>query len=331
MKRSEGAIRRVTRLLLAIQAGAVLAIYLAMIHFFNVRSPLVAIAGALACVVLIRLMIVSNNFILALYYQSPTPPAHRLRASAIIRLILHEFAASMTASSWTMAFHAFDKRLAPAATGLPVLLIHGYGCNSGYWHAMSRALQQAGITHYAIDLEPVFSDIDGFVPRVDQAVRRICSETGADRIVLVAHSMGGLVVRAYLRDHGADRIQRVITLGTPHRGTGLANFGWGPNSQQMRWTGRADSGSASEWLQRLEAGEDANRRRLFVSIYSHHDNIVSPQQSAFMADATNIELNGIGHVALGMSARVHQLVIAEILRASAAANRSGITPTTATG
>lgn len=326
-----GAIRRATRLLLAIQAGAVLAIWLTAIHGLEVRSPWIALAGALACVVLIRLMIVGNNFILAWYYQSATPRAHRLRASAIIRLFLHEFAASMTASSWTMAFHVFDKRVASDPVGLPVLLIHGYGCNSGYWHAMSQALQRAGITHYAIDLEPVFSDLDGFVPQIDQAVRRVCDETGADQIILVAHSMGGLVARAYLRDHGANRIRRVITLGTPHRGTGLANFGWGPNSQQMRWSGRSDSGRASEWLQRLEAGEDENRRRLFVSIFSHHDNIVSPQQSAFLPGATNIELNGIGHVALGMSDRVHQLVIAEILRASEAANRSDMTLATATG
>ena len=316
MNNTAGAVRRATHLLLVAQACIVVALYLAAIHLLDVHSPWIALAGGLACVVLLRLLIVSNNFILALYYQSPTPPIHRLRAGAMIRLLAHEFAASMTASSWTMAFHSFERRVVPDAVGLPVLLVHGYGCNSGYWHAMSQALTRARITHYAIDLEPVFSDIDGFVPQLHAAVDKVCSETGAAQIIVVAHSMGGLVVRAYLRDHGAGKIRRVITLGTPHRGTGIANFGWGPNSRQMRWTGRADQGEASQWLQALEAAEDPQQRSLFVSIYSHHDNIVAPQQSSFLPGATNIEFGGIGHVAIGVSPVIHQTVIQQILESS---------------
>ncbi|WP_151446919.1 alpha/beta fold hydrolase [Lacisediminimonas profundi] len=311
-----GAVRRATRVLLVLQACAVLGIYIAAIRFLDVNSPFLALVGGIACVLLLRLLIVGNNFVLAVFYQSPTPPEHRLGWTGLLRLFFHEYASSMASSSWTMAFRSFDKRAFSNPAGLPVLLIHGYGCNSGYWHAMSRVLVHARITHYAVDLEPVFSDIDGFVPQVHEAVQRVCRETGAAQIILLAHSMGGLVARAYLRDHGSEHIRKVITLGTPHQGTGLANFGLGPNSRQMRWTGRADKGQASQWLQRLEAREDKQRRSLFVSIYSHHDNIVSPQQSSRLPDATNIEFNGIGHVALGMSPAIHQAVVAEILRAS---------------
>ncbi len=128
--------------------------------------------------------------------------------------------------------------------------------------------------------------------------------------------MGGLVARAYLRDHGSAQVRRVITLGTPHRGTGLANFGWGRNSRQMRWTGRANSGEESPWLRQLLATEDESHRKLYVSIFSHHDNIVSPQQSSRLPGAVNIEVNGIGHVALAFAPQVQQIVIEEILRAS---------------
>lgn len=318
MKASAGVVRRATRALLLIQAGAALALYTAAIRFFDVHSPLLALAGGLACVLLVRLLIVGNNFLIAVYYRNATPPGHRLGVIALLRLFFQEFAASMASSSWTMAFHSFDKRVVPDAIGLPVLLVHGYACNSGYWHAMSRALRRARITHYAIDLEPVFSDIDGFVPQLDEAVRHVCQETGAAQIILLAHSMGGLVVRAYLRDHGSGQVRRVITLGTPHRGTGLANFGWGRNSRQMRWIGNANTGEASQWLRQLEATEDEARRSLFVSIYSHHDNIVSPQQSSRLPGAVNIEVTGIGHVALAFSPQVHQIVIDEIMRASPA-------------
>jgi triacylglycerol lipase len=318
MKVMAGAIRRATRGLLAIQAVVVLLLYIAAIRYFDVRSPLYALAGGVACVVVVRMLIVANNFMLAIFYRNRTPSEHRLGLLALLRLFLREFAASMASSSWTMAFHGFDKRVIPGAVGLPVLLVHGYACNSGYWHAMSRALTRARITHYAIDLEPVFSDIDGFVPQLHEAVRRVCRETGAAQIILLAHSMGGLVVRAYLRDHGSQQVRRVITLGTPHQGTGLANFGFGRNSRQMRWTGNAITGQASQWLQHLEATEDAQRRKLYVSIFSHHDNIVSPQQSSRLPGAVNIEVTGIGHVALAFAPQVQDRVIEEIMRASAA-------------
>jgi triacylglycerol esterase/lipase EstA (alpha/beta hydrolase family) len=217
----------------------------------------------------------------------------------------------MVTSSWTMGFCTFRQWHGNA--GLPpVLLVHGYGCNSGYWHFMSRALRCAGISHYAIDLEPVFAGIDQFVPQLHQRIEAICKQSRQDKLIIVAHSMGGLVARAYLRDHGAARVARVITLGTPHRGTGLARFGAGDNSRQMQWTGSAIEGRCSAWLAELERQEDPALRALFVSIYSHHDNIVSPQLSSSLPGAVNIEFNGIGHVALGLHPQVQQEVIAAI-------------------
>jgi hypothetical protein len=66
----------------------------------------------------------------------------------------------------------------------------------------------------------------------------------------------------------------------------------------------------------LAASEDAQTRALFVSIYSHQDNIVAPQTSSHLPGATNIELHGIGHVALALDAKVQSLVVAEIRKAS---------------
>jgi len=48
---------------------------------------------------------------------------------------------------------------------------------------------------------------------------------------IVAHSMGGLVARIYLRDHeGGKRVARLVTMGTPHRGSvkilRIADSGW---------------------------------------------------------------------------------------------------------
>lgn len=228
-------------------------------------------------------------------------------------MYLGEFRATMLSSSWTMPFHRFTKRVAIQTDALPVLLIHGYGCNSGYWHSMSKALTKASITHFAIDLEPIFLDIDGYATLIDRAVDTVCKETGQEQIIIVAHSMGGLATRAYLRDYGIDRIARVITLGTPHHGTCLANFGAGSNSKQMCWSGNAKTGTPCPWLQELAGSENHRIRSRFVSIYSHHDNIVSPQTSAHLPGATNIEFGGIGHVALALHPVIQQSVIDHIL------------------
>ena len=59
---------------------------------------------------------------------------------------------------------------------------------------------------------------------IESAVRRVTSKTGRSPVV-IAHSMGGLAVRSWLARQSADaRVQRVFTMGSPHRGTWLARF-----------------------------------------------------------------------------------------------------------
>jgi triacylglycerol lipase len=314
-----GAIRRATRILLAVQGVAVLAIYGACLHFLQVQSSITALALGLVAVLLLRMLIIANNFVMAWWHRSPTPPAYRIGFPAFLRMFFTEYAASMASSSWTMAFPSVEQRNYPDSSCLPVLLVHGYGCNSGYWHSMSRVLARERISHFAVDLEPVFGDIDSFVPAMDSAVRRVLAETGAPRLIVLAHSMGGLVARAWLRQHGPSGVARIITLGTPHLGTALANFGWGANSRQMRWEGRGMEGVANQWLRLLNEGEDPAQRDLITSIWSHHDNIVSPQESSRLPGARNIEVAGIGHVTLAFSQKVQALVLQEIRSASESA------------
>lgn len=306
-------VHRITRIMLGLHLLAILAIFGFAAYAWQGNDLVLALVLGIVIVLLFRLLITANNFFITWLYRSETPEPLRISAFQAFRLFFGEFGATMFSSTWTMAFHRFTKRLPENAEGLPVLLIHGYGCNSGYWYPMSKALTAAKIIHYAVDLEPILHDIDGYVALIDRAVKTVCEETGHKQIVIVGHSMGGLAARAYLRDHGCEHIAKIITLGTPHQGTGLANFGAGPNSRQMRWTGKVATGTPSEWLRKLAGSESGATRSLIVSIYSHHDNIVSPQTSAHLEGATNIEFNGIGHVALGFHPAVQKCVIEEIL------------------
>lgn len=325
-------VTRITRLLLLLQGLLALALAVAAHMVLGLKLP-IAILFGLGTVLLVRMAITANNFFINRYYCGAPPQDLSLTWTQWLRLYLIEFRTTMYCSSLSMPFFAFSKRIASPPAGLPVLLVHGYGCNSGYWHGMSRALSNAHISHYAIDLEPVFADIDDYATQIHEAIGNMCEETGASQVIILAHSMGGLATRAYLRAHGDERVTKVITLGSPHKGTGLANFGLGPNSQQMRWTGSAQQGNSCEWLNALSACEDEKRRARFVSLYSCHDNIIAPQVSSELPGARNVAFKGVGHVALAYTPSVQQRVIQEILetrveQGEAAPMRSDGTPDT---
>ena len=86
-----------------------------------------------------------------------------------------------------------------------------------------------------------------YVAPVSRRIDEVLAATGAHQLVVVGHSMGGLVARAYLRTHGVAKVIRLITLGTPHSGSELAKYGIGENACQM-WPG-------SMWLATLASEE----------------------------------------------------------------------------
>jgi len=291
------------RLLLLVQlACASLAGY-AIAHALHAGFITGLFGGAVA-LVLVRLAISANNFWMSSRSASATPPEYRLGARGALRLFGEEFAQSMRYSSWIMPRALPCLRVHADARLPPVLLLHGYGCNSGYWAHLTPLLDACHISHATLDLAPVTAPIDAYVPLVEQGVQDLLAATGAARVVIVAHSMGGLVARAWMRAHGAGRVARVITLGTPHHGTSLASFGVGANAVQMRRDGA--------WLRELAASETAATRALITSIYTHHDNIVAPQTSSELDGARNLAFGGMGHVALGAHRQILNAVLREL-------------------
>ncbi len=306
--------RLVTRLLLLVQVSAALGIAWSLAHWDGVAPWKAALAGA-GSVLLVRLAINLNNFVLAACFASGTPPEFRLGLAGRLRLLAGEFVSSMLTTSWLMPRGRARMRIHPGAGRVPVLLLHGYGCNSGYWARLVPLLDAARISHASVDLEPVGAGIDDYAAAVERTVEALRAATGAGQVAIVAHSMGGLVARAWMRAHGSARVARLVTLGTPHQGTALARFGLGANGRQMRRSGPG----AGRWLQALADSEDSATRALVTSIYTHHDNIVSPQTSSVLPGARHIAFGGIGHVALGHNPHVLDAVMGEL----AALDRAG--------
>ena len=164
-----------------------------------------------------------------------------------------------------------------------------------------KVLRRRGIPFIAVNLEPPFGSITTYATFIDEAARSLEAATGTLPVV-VAHSMGGLAVRTWLADCGTTRIHRVITIGTPHRGTWLARFGRALNTIEMR--------PASAWIRALECREGAADRSRFTCFYSNCDNIVFPTINATLRGADNRHLSATAHVQMAQ----HPDVMSEALK-----------------
>lgn len=299
---------RALRIVVLIELFAAAAIA-ARLHLADDWGLIASIVAGVAAPIAVHAAIVAIDFAIARYAASPVPAQFRIGVAGSVVLYLREFADSFRAFQVALPWFAGRPLPGEQARGwapgspLPVLLIHGYACNRQVWRPLARWLAARGHPVDAIDLEPLFASIDDYAPLIEQAVQHAMLRTGAPRIALVCHSMGGLAARAWLRAGGAGAVARVaaiVTLGTPHRGTFHARFGQGKNARQMRID--------SDWLRTLAASESASTRRLFTVILSHHDNIVAPQAVQTLPDAHVIELAGVGHLTLAYDRHAWGLV-----------------------
>ena len=241
------------------------------------------------------------------------PAAPRASAAQLLRAWWGEVLACWQVFGWRQPFRADELPDDPpgdlsgqAARGrTAVLLLHGYCCNRGVWTPWLRRLRARGVPCRALTMEPVFGRIEDWVPAIEAAVTVLTRQTGRPPL-LVAHSMGGLAVRAWLAaqpDAGqADaRVRRVVTIGTPHHGTWMARFGHSPNARQMR--------RGQRWLADLAARESAARQARFTCFYGHADNIVFPAATAMLPGADNRHLAGVAHVAMAFRPEVFDEVL----------------------
>jgi triacylglycerol esterase/lipase EstA (alpha/beta hydrolase family) len=142
---------------------------------------------------------------------------------------------------------------AVVGTRVPVVLIHGLGGSTDGWDRFLHAYQQnpswrAAFKPYSFRYSSSTADVlaDPTAPRsltglggalrdamqgfYDKPASAPDFGFGAKRVIVLAHSMGGVAARSMMQEHtfrdgqrGGQKVLHLITLGTPHHGTPLAD------------------------------------------------------------------------------------------------------------
>lgn len=165
----------------------------------------------------------------------------------------------------------------------PVLLIHGLNDTEAVFHTMSTHLQQQGWSVHSLSLTPS----NGNIPLEQLAAQVSDYATHAfapgQTFDLVGFSMGGIVSRYYLqRLGGLERVQRFVTIASPHRGTVVAYGSLRPGCMQMR--------PNSPFLQDLNRDLDRLRRLDFTSIWTPLDLMIVPANSSQIPVARDLQV-----------------------------------------
>ena len=112
-----------------------------------------------------------------------------------------------------------------APTTRPVLLVHGLGGTKSSWSLLAQALSARGLTVEAVTYTPIGTSVEQLADRLVVEVDRMLSRTGSDKVHLIGHSLGGVVIaQAIAGGRLNGLVDTVVTLASPFGGTPWANL-----------------------------------------------------------------------------------------------------------
>ena len=104
-----------------------------------------------------------------------------------------------------------------------VVLLHGLIRSSISMTRIADRLQSEGYSVYNMNYPAREIPIDEIVDELHEKLK-ICCHPGTGKLHFVTHSMGGIVVRAYIAKYHPENIGRVVMMGPPNQGTELADL-----------------------------------------------------------------------------------------------------------
>ena len=182
-----------------------------------------------------------------------------------------------------------------AAAKDPVIIVPGFTTGDlvsvGYypqkWRLEAQGYDVTLLTYPDYGL----GDIAANSARLKTTVAQVKARTGAAKVDLVAHSMGGLVSRYYIKSlGGSTSVDSLIMMGTPNYGTSIANIAkFITFGNCIGITSCNQMAKGSSFLNSLNAGDDTIGSVRYASIASKVDEIVIPYSTAFLANDGNLQ------------------------------------------
>ena len=176
----------------------------------------------------------------------------------------------------------------------PVLLVPGYGGSLASLDPIVRRLRTEGRDASVVPLAgDGTGDLRIQAEVLDEAVGAALDRTGEESVDVVGYSAGGVVARLWVRDYGgAEMARRVVTIGSPHHGTTVAELA--TEVVPGRCTGACEQLQPdSDLLRALNAGDETPDGPHFVSIWTTTDELVTPADSSRLDGALNIAMQDL--------------------------------------
>ncbi|CDZ79528.1 acetoin dehydrogenase E2 subunit dihydrolipoyllysine-residue acetyltransferase [Candidatus Rubidus massiliensis] len=187
----------------------------------------------------------------------------------------------------------------------PILLIHGFLHNSSAWVWFRRQLIKQGFTNiFTINLGYPFSTMEEFASKVKDLRNDISQICDDNRLILIGHSMGGIVAAQSALDK-PEGIEKIITIGSPFDGAYSACLLSMICDTQMKFH--------SEYMQKMYENLRFQNFPIF-HIGTKNDLIVRPLESAFHTPnpTKTLQVEGEGHISMVFSQRVISEIVSFI-------------------
>ena len=264
------------------------------------------LAAALAALVLLPFVVLTISVTVGYALRSLYQGLETLPHSALVPLLARETVANWRIFLWTLLRQRGGE---PLRSGRTVVLVHGLAADGCSMRALGEALDRAGRATASPHLGRMFRPIERYADHLERAIDHALARqahSGVEGIDVVAHSLGGIVLRACLarRPDLAAQVKNVVSIAAPHAGSGIARNLPLPEARQLF--------IGAPYLATLPTLRTLAPHARITSIASKHDAIVYPMETSRVEGADTHELAHVGHAELLVHAGVADLVVAAV-------------------
>jgi triacylglycerol lipase len=210
----------------------------------------------------------------------------------------------LTAFVTAIAICITGTALAPMASAQdPILFVHGWSESASLWNTMIGRFEKDGYAKSSLSAYSYNTSQSNKIDaeEVKSRVETLLKNTGATKVDIVAHSMGSLNSRYYIKNLGGEaKVDDWVSLGGPNHGTEFANLCSSASCVEMR--------IGSTFLKELNATDETPGAVNYGTWWSPCDEIINPDSSVALSGATNTETACMSHTALMNDETVYKQV-----------------------